>query len=113
MGIESALVGAGWSASAASTAAAVAGAVGTAVLGAAVSSAMHPKQPEQPVSPIGEADKPKQASKEPDMQAIQSKNALQAAAAGTLAGNNSTLLTGASGVNAGSLNLGRNTLLGS
>lgn len=113
MGIESALVGAGWSAGAASTAAAVVGTVGTAVLGAAVSSALQPRQPEQPVSPVGEAEKPKQATKEPDVQAIRNQNALQAAASGQLAGNSSTLLTGGSGVSPGSLNLGRNTLLGS
>lgn len=113
MGIETALVGAGWSAGAASAASAVIGAVGTAALGAAVSSALQPKQPDQVVSPVGEAEKPKQPTKEPDVQAIQTKNALAAAAGGQLAGNSSTLLTGASGVGSSSLGLGRNTLLGS
>ncbi|MGJ7508690.1 hypothetical protein [Variovorax sp. GT1P44] len=113
MGIETALIGAGLSASTAAAASAAITAVGTAALGAAASKALAPKQPTSTtqVTPLTQADKP-QAAKDVDLNAIKNKNAMAAAAAGQLSGNNSTLLTGSSGVNSGSLNLGTSTLLG-
>jgi hypothetical protein len=114
MGIETALIGAGWSAGAASAASAAVTAVGTAAAGALVSKALGPKPPEQAkqVQPLSQAEKP-QAAKEVDATAIRNKNALAAAAMGSLAGNNATLLTGSQGINPGGLNLGTNSLLGS
>jgi len=112
MGIETALVGAGMSASAAAATAGVITAVGTAAIGAAASKALAPKQPEQQIKALTTADKPTQAEKAPDLSEIARKNALAASASGALSGNSSTLLTGAQGVSSGSLNLGQSTLLG-
>lgn len=114
MGIETALIGAGLSASTAAAASAAITAVGTAALGAAASKALAPKLPDgsSTVKQLTQADKP-QDVKGPDLSQIKDKNALAAAAAGQLAGNNSTLLTGSSGIASGNLNLGTNTLLGS
>ncbi len=74
---------------------------------------MTPKQKEQPqsVAPVTAADKP-QAAKQVEADPVKQKNAMLAAATGALAGNNSTLLTGSSGVDPSGLNLGKNTLLG-
>jgi hypothetical protein len=55
-------------------------------------------------------EKPPQATKTPDRKAVGSANA--AMAAGPMAGNASTFLTGSGGVDPGALNLGKNTLLG-
>lgn len=52
-----------------------------------------------------------QAEKTIDRNAMLDKNALAASAAGALAGNSSTLLTGSQGITGG-LNLGTSTLLG-
>lgn len=103
MGIETGVAGL---LSAAGTAAA------TAVAGALVSKALAPKPQQQQVKPLDSADKPPQAEKAPDINAIAKKNALAASASGALSGNSSTLLTGSQGVNPGSLNLGTSTLLG-
>lgn len=113
MGIETALVGLGMSASTAAATAGVITAVGTAAVGAAASKALAPKPPKAEMpAPLTAADKP-QAAKEADMSQIAKKNALAASATGALSGNNSTLLTGSQGVSSGALNLGQNTLLGS
>lgn len=85
----------------------------TAAVGAVATKLLTPKaQTQQKVTPVTEADKPQDA-KQADLNAIKNKNALAAAASGQLAGNNSTLLTGSTGVDASGLNLGTNTLLGS
>jgi len=83
----------------------------TAAVGALASKALMPKQEQQAIKPVSQAEKPQEA-KAVDYNAIKDKNALAAAASGMLSGNGSTLLTGSSGVNPGSLNLGTNTLLG-
>lgn len=84
----------------------------TAVVGAVVSKALAPKPQQQAVKPVTDADKPPQAEKAADLNSIAKKNALAAAAGGQLAGNSSTLLTGSTGVDPGSLNLGTSSLLG-
>ena len=57
-------------------------------------------------------EKPPQATKQPDRNAISGANAAAAMPGGPMAGNASTFLTGAGGVNPGTLDLGKNTLLG-
>lgn len=91
----------------------VAAAAATAAVGALASAALtkKPEQQQQTVAPVTAADKPQQVQA-PDVSQIKNKNALAAAAAGQLAGNNSTLLTGSTGVAGSSLNLGTSTLLG-
>jgi hypothetical protein len=93
MGIETALLGA----------------LGGALLG----KAMKPKAPPAPViQPPEPPPQAAQAAKAPDRKATVGANAASAAPGGAMAGNRSTFLTGAAGVDAGSLNLGKNTLLG-
>lgn len=77
--------------------------IGTALVGAAASVAMAPKAPKMqaPAAP----EKPPQAATMPDESARRSGGLTSAALPGTM-------LTGASGVGTGSLNLGKNTLLG-
>lgn len=72
-----------------------------AVVGAEQARKNKPKAPEAPA----------QAAKAPDVGAMSEQNRL-AATLGDKKGQSSTLLTGASGVDAGQLNLGRSTLLG-
>jgi len=88
-------------------------AAATAVVGAVVSQALAPKQKDKPQQQqqITQADKPQEV-KQVDQSALQKKNALAMAAGGSLSGNSGTLLTGSSGVNSNSLNLGTSTLLG-
>ncbi len=64
------------------------------------------------LAPVTTADKP-QAAQAVDPAALAKKNALAASAAGALAGNSSTVLSGSQGIAPASLNLGTNTLLGS
>ncbi len=90
----------------------VAAAAATAAVGAVVSKALAPKQAAQTVAPVTTADKP-QAAQAVDPAALAKKNALAASAAGALAGNSSTVLSGSQGIAPASLNLGTNTLLGS
>lgn len=86
----------------ATTIAAVAGAAFTAY------GALSQKAPQQPAVPA--LAKPPQASKTPDANAVRRKNAT--ALTGPAAGNASTFLTGASGIEDNLLNLGKSTLLG-
>ena len=76
-------------------------------LGGAALKSMAPKAPkaQAPAAP----PTPPQAAKVPDEQV---RRATAAAATGMGGGQPSTMLTGANGVGAGSLNLGKNTLLG-
>lgn len=113
MGIETGLLALGASAGTAATVSTIATGLLTSLAGSVVSKALAPKQPSQgaQVAPLTQADKP-QAEKAPDRSQIENKNAMAAAAAGQLAGNNSTLLTGSQGINPGTLNLGSSTLLG-
>lgn len=67
---------------------------------------------QQSAPPIQQAAPPPQASRAPDANAYNAKNA-QAAMMGPTAGASSTLLTGAGGIDPGAFNLGKNTLLGS
>jgi hypothetical protein len=65
----------------------------------------------QAAKPLTAADRPQlQEVKPVDLNAIRNKNAQLAA--GSLAGQASTLLTGSSGIDSSTLNLGRSTLLG-
>lgn len=76
--------------------------------GLAVSQLMKPKTPkvQAPAAPKA----PPQAAKAPDEVA---RRASQAATTGGMGGGqSSTLLTGAGGINPGTLNLGKSTLLG-
>ena len=105
--IESALIG--WGMSAATASAATAGIVTAgagALAGAAVSAAApKPQMPKIP-DPI-KPPTPTQASQAPQ----RATQRLANAATGGL-GNSSTFLTGPGGIDPGTLNLGRNTLLG-
>lgn len=83
--------------------------VAGAAAGALISKALAPK-PQKPADPAQLAA-PAQQTKAPDVNAYKTKNA-NAALAGPNAGAASTLLTGASGIDTDSLNLGKNTLLG-
>lgn len=67
-------------------------------------------QPKMPQIPAPE--KPPQASKTPDRNAVLAGNAAATLPGGAMAGNASTFLTGGSGIDSGTLNLGRNVLLG-
>lgn len=69
-----------------------------------------PKAPE--VKPLTAADKPPAKAKAPDRPAIGKANAAAAGPGGAMSGNSGTFLTGPSGVDPSTLNLGRNTLLG-
>lgn len=91
--------------SAATLATAAATAVGT----IAVTQALKPKTPGVN---IPTPEKPPQASKGPDRGAINAANVAAAAPGGALSGNSGTFLTGPLGVDPGSLNLGKNKLLG-
>lgn len=70
------------------------------------SAAMAPKMPG-----VQAPEKPPQQAKTPDRNTLLTGNKVNPAIAG-MAGNASTFLTGASGVDMSSLNLGRSTLLG-
>lgn len=74
---------------------------GAAVYSASQSGKNVPKMPEI------QQEKPVQASKGPDVSGIKRQTGQ-----GLAAGPASTLLTGSSGIDTGSLNLGKNTLLG-
>ena len=109
MGIEAALIALGASATTAAGVSAVATLAGTAM---AASKLMKgaPKAPE--VKPLTAADKPPAQAKAPDRPAISKANATAAGPGGAMSGNSGTFLTGPSGVDPSTLNLGRNTLLG-
>lgn len=107
MGIEAAALALGASAG---TAAAVSlGATALGGLAAVKTLTDKPKAP--PVTPVTAADKP-QATKGPDRAVVNAQNTALTAAAGAKAGNAGTFLTGPSGIDASTLNLGKNTLLG-
>lgn len=103
MGVET---GIGALLSAAGTAAA------TAVVGAVVSQALAPKPAKQTPQPVTAAEAPPKVQEAQDPVAIAKKNALAASATGSLAGQNSTVLTGPNGINPANLNLGGSSLLG-
>ena len=109
MGIETALLAMG-------AGAGVASAVGTGAtilggLGAVKTMRDLKKASKTPdVKPLTAADKPPAKAKTPDRPAIGAANA--AGPGGAMSGNSGTFLTGPSGVDPSTLNLGRNTLLG-
>lgn len=78
--------------------------IGTAVVGLAAAQAMQPSTPKTPKVPTPEAPPQAQAAKAPDEAARR--------AAMPAVRNAATMLTGAGGIDASALNLGRNTLLG-
>lgn len=90
----------------------VAAAAATAVVGAAVSQAMAPKPPKQESQAVTAADAPPKAQATVDPLNLAKKNALAASATGSLAGQNSTVLTGSQGINPANLSLGTSSLLG-
>lgn len=109
-GLEPLLVeGLGMTAGAASTAAA-ATAIGAAGAGLAASQVLKPKMP---TAAVATPMTPPQVTKAADRTTMLATNAAAARPGGAFAGNSSTFLTGASGIDARSLTLGRNTLLGS
>ncbi len=102
MGIETALLALG---AGAGTAAAVsAGVTGLGALGALKTLTTKPKSQAIPTP-----EKPPQVAKTPERATALATNA---ANGGRGAGTGSTLLTGASGIDSASLNLGKTTLLG-
>lgn len=102
------MLGAGASAA---TVGAVATGVGALGAGMAASAIMKPKMPSAAAIPTPQA--PPQTTKAADRTVMLATNAAASRAAGAFSGNSSTFLTGAGGIGASSLNLGRNTLLGS
>lgn len=107
MGIETALAALGVSAT---TAAAIS--TGATVLGGLAAAKTLTDKPKAPaVQPVTAADKP-QTAKGPDRAVVNAQNTALTAAAGAKAGNAGTFLTGPSGIDASTLNLGKNTLLG-
>jgi hypothetical protein len=83
-------------------------AIGAAASAASAIKSLTTKAPKAPtIQPLTAADKPPAAAKTPDRPMISKANA--AAGAG---GPSSTFLTGPSGVDPSTLNLGKNTLLG-
>ena len=87
-----------------------AGAVGATLAGGALLGKAVSSKPKMPALPAPE--KPPQATKAPDRQAVVAGNAAAAGPGGALAGNSSTFLTGPAGIDPSTLNLGKNTLLG-
>lgn len=80
--------------------------IGTAVAGIVASQVLAPKPPKMPEAPA--VEKPPQAAKMPEQQAVRAA----ASGAGATAGPASTMLTGLGGVAPSGLNLGKNVLLG-
>lgn len=105
MGIETALLTLG--ASAGTAAAVSAGVTGLGALSALKTLTSKPKSASQAVPT---PEKPPQAAKTPDRAASMAANAATGSA--SQRGNASTLLTGASGIDPATLNLGKATLLG-
>jgi hypothetical protein len=105
-GLEPLFLAGGATAASAATMATMTGVMGAGMLAGKI---MQPKLPK--IEPIKESDRP-QASKEPDRAGIAAKNAAAAAPGGSMAGNSGTFLTGPSGIDPSTLNLGKNTLLG-
>jgi hypothetical protein len=98
MGIETAIMAIGAAASAASA------------IKSLTTKAPKVQAPE--VQPLTQADKPPAAAKTPERPAISKANVAAAGPGGTMAGNSGTFLTGPSGVDSSTLNLGKHTLLG-
>lgn len=108
MGIETALVSLGMSAAAAGTAATAITAVGA---GMAAGQLMKPSQQMPTIAPVTPPPAA-QAGKTADRTAMLAANTAAARPGGAFAGNSSTFLTGAGGIDTRSLTLGRSTLLG-
>lgn len=108
-GLEPIFLGMGASAGTAAALATATGALGGGLLAGKV---LSPKQPDTPASVAQPPEKPPAPAKQPDRQALDGANAAAGLPGGPLAGNASTFLTGPGGVPTGSLDLGRNTLLG-
>jgi hypothetical protein len=86
--------------------------VGLAALGGLMASKMlAPAMAKPTVTAPEPPPKPAQSTKAPDRVAITAANR-DAAASGPMAGNSSTFLTGPSGIDPSTLNLGKNVLLG-
>lgn len=86
-----------------------------AIAGMAMATAMAPKMPNikvpdpvKPPDPIAKS----QSAKAPDRAASANANAAAAAPGGALSGNSGTFLTGPTGIDPSTLNLGKNVLLG-
>jgi hypothetical protein len=69
-------------------------------------------QPKIKMPAIPTPEKPPQATKAPNRTAILTPNAAGSRPGGAFSGNSGTFLTGPSGIDPATLNLGRNTLLG-
>ncbi|HSV48352.1 MAG TPA: hypothetical protein VLJ58_21365 [Ramlibacter sp.] len=84
-----------------------------AVAGTAITAYTALNQPKPPgVKQLTAADKPPAAAKAPSRPATSTANAAAAGPGGAMSGNSGTFLTGPSGVDPSTLNLGKNTLLG-
>lgn len=84
------------------------------MIGALASAASSVKSltTKSPKATVPEPEKPPQATKAPSREPMLAANTMAASPAGAMSGNSGTFLTGPSGVDPSSLNLGRNTLLG-
>lgn len=106
-GLEPLLLGLGASSASVGALATGLGAAGVGILGSHIAKQLAPKTPTIPTP-----EKPPQATKAPDRTAMLAANA-SAAMPGAMRGNSSTFLSGTGGIEMSTLNLGRNTLLGS
>jgi hypothetical protein len=110
MGIETALIALGASATTAAAVSAGAAALGT--IGAAKALTQKPKAPTINMPTPEKPPAAGQAAKSADHGAAVAANAAAAGPGGAMAGNRGTFLTGPDGVEPESLKLGKNTLLG-
>ena len=78
----------------------------------AYSARKQSKAAEAQAAAVPKPEPPPQPVKQPKREAAVASNAAAAAPGGALAGNSSTFLTGPSGIDPSTLNLGRNSLLG-
>lgn len=108
-GLEPLLLGLGASSASVGALATGLGAAGVGILGSHIAKQLAPKTP---APTIATPEKPPQATKAPDRTAMLAANA-SAAMPGAMRGNSSTFLSGTGGIDMSTLNLGRNTLLGS
>lgn len=113
-GIEPIFLGMGASAGTAAALATATGAVGAGLAAKQAAKALTPKMPDikvpKPEAPPAESKS--QAAKQPDRAAAVAANIAAAGPGGALSGNSATFLTGPSGVDPSTLNLGKNKLLG-
>lgn len=85
-------------------------AVGGAMVGGMMLGSMM--KPKMPSINVPQPEKPKQVAQSADREGIVRANTMGGMPGGAMAGNAGTFLTGPSGIDPSTLNLGKNTLLG-